>query len=699
MKIRSAFIIILAAALWGCGSSLPDSIPEDAIPLPTPATNASPPLVEEGIDRTPDTAPIVSPAPESLASANTLVPDSGHIFTTDGSPIVIDESNVVKEVVTTGAPVNQGDENAATELSEGVDGPSVLPSAFFGIELSTPHPYPLGDETQFVVWSETIHHEGALAIRVYLGKFDLEKGPEDNPFGRDYVVLLDGSGKVVARYTGSLPFFWSEYVAGDEITIELHSDADIAEYGFDIRHYEVKYDADWVAVSEPLNEPELPLPLLEESFYLADDLIDMGTFGQSGDIYAHGRPVVRLLMAGGGACTGFLIANDLLMTNNHCLATQAVCQGAAGSTVAEFNFENNPNGTPAVQQNFWCQALVETNWALDYTILRLNGNPGGTYGTLALQAADPALNSNLVMIGHPAAMRKRVSLNDCRVSGIPVAGNAVGSDFDHQCDSLGGSSGSPVMDQITYNVVGLHHFGGASATNANSANQAVRMNRILNVCANCVQAPLQPPPDTDSDGVPDADDNCPTVTNADQTDVDRDGKGDLCDDIDNRQVVLAIIQNFLLDDDAVPPPPSPANSNDIDSDGIANSADNCPAVDNANQADSDLDGTGDDCDSSTLVTLTPSTLSFQTSSNTGQYLYVLLRNVSQQPVRITSLTSSDVHFRTYFGTTRTVQPGGLSYLWVSFSGATPGNFSGQLTIRTDVPGRETIVVPMTGRRS
>lgn len=40
---------------------------------------------------------------------------------------------------------------------------------------------------------------------------------------------------------------------------------------------------------------------------------------------------------------------------------------------------------------------------------------------------------------------------------------------------------------------------------------------------------IPPPPDSDGDGIFDAEDNCPTVSNPDQTDSDGDGIGDACD--------------------------------------------------------------------------------------------------------------------------------------------------------------------------
>jgi hypothetical protein len=72
-----------------------------------------------------------------------------------------------------------------------------------------------------------------------------------------------------------------------------------------------------------------------------------------------------------------------------------------------------------------------------------------------------------------------------------------------------------------------------------------------------------PPPDDDNDSVPNSSDNCPSVSNANQANMDGDSLGDACDP-------------------------------DIDGDGVNNGADQCPGFDD--NADADSDGTADGCD-------------------------------------------------------------------------------------------------------
>jgi hypothetical protein len=92
--------------------------------------------------------------------------------------------------------------------------------------------------------------------------------------------------------------------------------------------------------------------------------------------------------------------------------------------------------------------------------------------------------------------------------------------------------------------------------------------------------------DADSDGIRDAADNCPSDSNADQKDLDADGKGDACDpDIDGDGVANA--------GDAFPR--DPAESKDSDGDRVGDNAD---AFDNdpTESKDTDGDGVGDNAD-------------------------------------------------------------------------------------------------------
>jgi len=90
-----------------------------------------------------------------------------------------------------------------------------------------------------------------------------------------------------------------------------------------------------------------------------------------------------------------------------------------------------------------------------------------------------------------------------------------------------------------------------------------------------VSLPCAPPPDSDGDGVPDVEDNCPGSANPGQQDADGDRVGDACDPCTD------------TDDDGYGDPQY--------SDNLC-SADSCPAVANPDQADADRDGLGDACD-------------------------------------------------------------------------------------------------------
>jgi hypothetical protein len=92
--------------------------------------------------------------------------------------------------------------------------------------------------------------------------------------------------------------------------------------------------------------------------------------------------------------------------------------------------------------------------------------------------------------------------------------------------------------------------------------------------------------DSDLDAVPDAVDNCLSLSNASQLDTNGDGIGDACQPV----------------------------GSDSDGDGVYDYLDNCPTIFNPTQADADADGNGDACDPAT-------------SCVAGEELYVAENNV------------------------------------------------------------------------
>jgi formylglycine-generating enzyme required for sulfatase activity len=108
-------------------------------------------------------------------------------------------------------------------------------------------------------------------------------------------------------------------------------------------------------------------------------------------------------------------------------------------------------------------------------------------------------------------------------------------------------------------------------------------------------------PDDDGDGVPDVVDNCPKVANATQKDCDSDLIGAACEADDDNDGVVDTDDNCLclsnsdqtdLNDNGV----GDACDGDDDNDGVPDGVDLCPTVPDPLQADADLDEQGDACD-------------------------------------------------------------------------------------------------------
>lgn len=151
-----------------------------------------------------------------------------------------------------------------------------------------------------------------------------------------------------------------------------------------------------------------------------------------------------------GAGTGFMITQELLMTNNHVIASRE----QAKQTEYTFNYQLDFNGKECEIQ--MAQTLPEgefyTNAELDYTIISLKNLPA--FGSpLLLNSKQMRRDDRVAIIQHPGGHLKKISMQNNFVA------YADASIVQYTTSTLPGSSGSPVFDE-EFKVVGIHHSGG-----------------------------------------------------------------------------------------------------------------------------------------------------------------------------------------------------------------------------------------------
>ncbi len=308
--------------------------------------------------------------------------------------------------------------------------------------------------TTGVLWSRKVAHPTAVpAVRVHV---QVRQG---RPAADWRIRILDLSGDEVESFTGGSPVlapgeFWSREVPGRGAEVELISDTTAQGLEIVVDQYAYRVIS--------------PIP---SSISGLDQRIPIRRAPQ--DVRGWAPPIARILFISGGeqyVCTGFLVAPDLLLTNDHCLGNAA----AALSALIEFGFDS----LDATPTTFRVSRLEAASAPLDYALVRLSHAPTG-FGLAALAAAPAAEDQALVVIEHPAGEYKQASIDDCKVRHASRPGTEGGAtDFGHLCDTLGGSSGSPVLDRATGRVVGLHHWGIPTGS-TEPVNQGVHIGQVL----------------------------------------------------------------------------------------------------------------------------------------------------------------------------------------------------------------------------
>ncbi|MBW4457616.1 MAG: trypsin-like peptidase domain-containing protein [Nostoc indistinguendum CM1-VF10] len=150
--------------------------------------------------------------------------------------------------------------------------------------------------------------------------------------------------------------------------------------------------------------------------------------------------------------TGFLIAPDLLLTNNHVIPSIEFLS----NTLFRFNYEENFLGEVQKPKEYRAKldGIFYTNQELDYTVIQLESDLGNEWGWLPLTPKNILPGGRVNIIQHPMGQPKQISFQNNFVEYIG------GSVVQYVTSTLPGSSGSPVFND-SWEVVALHHAGGS----------------------------------------------------------------------------------------------------------------------------------------------------------------------------------------------------------------------------------------------
>jgi lysyl endopeptidase len=321
--------------------------------------------------------------------------------------------------------------------------------------------------------AQTVAHAGAAFIKIRVDQVEL--GPQD-------AITVAGPDGAESYEYGAADVedggLWALSVEGEAAEVLLHDVEDGTAAAARVAEY-----------SRGLNETELasrPGEARAESVCGRDDSRNAVCYKETDPAaYGASRSVARLIIGGESYCTGWIAAEDRLLTNQHCFTSGA----QARVTEVQFGYEciRCAGGATRIPVKVSGAEVLATDWELDFTLFTV-ADPAWIAHLPALEVspAPVGLHEKIYIPEHPGGGPLRIASAsssepaglgaNCLVGDARSGGRGPGTDFAYLCDTEGGASGSPVISRSTGRVVGLHHFGGCP-------NQAVRMDLIYPLIA------------------------------------------------------------------------------------------------------------------------------------------------------------------------------------------------------------------------
>lgn len=203
--------------------------------------------------------------------------------------------------------------------------------------------------------------------------------------------------------------------------------------------------------------------------------------------------------------TGTMISNDLFITAGHLFdqtdgGWTRPRDNTTGATISpaeiarnmhlNFNYQADSAGNLRAAVSFPVTALLEYRLGgLDYAICRIGGNPGATFGINGVSATDAAVGDMLCIMGHPAGVPKRVEAGPLtKFDGNTLKYNDI--------DTLGGNSGSGILQASTGLLVGVHTNGGCDQPGGSNFGYRISAIRATSPVLQSLPAITAPAPGT-----------------------------------------------------------------------------------------------------------------------------------------------------------------------------------------------------------
>lgn len=339
------------------------------------------------------------------------------------------------------------------------------------------------EETMFVVLDSSpngshehsVHYTDASFIKVHFSEAVIAPGDKITVESKDgsYLYTYPGSPSTTDEGSG----YWALTVFGDTAVVRLHRlSSGSAESRVTIDRF-IRGYADW----------EFPSGGQPESTCGALDRVDVACYEASHPTEFDKAHAVALHVINGFAnCTSWRVGpGPHMMSNEHCITSQSELDNSE----FWFNYQRPDCGSGVAGPTTvgTGDTLLIDDYGLDFALFTIgNLSTVASFGYLELDPRTPILNEEIYIPQHGSGNPKQFGIESdldpgglCQIQDAVRNGRLTDSDTGYWCDTIGGSSGSPVLARSSNKVVALHHYGtGGGACDSVTMNGGVRMDLI-----------------------------------------------------------------------------------------------------------------------------------------------------------------------------------------------------------------------------